>query len=88
MRFCANPSCRFHQYRVKSPGQPLVVNSPPTSSVEACALKEIIAHHPYCKVSEAEGVSAPPMYFCDVCHQAIKMVRQQELRAASRPGGG
>jgi len=86
MRFCANPRCRFHEYRVKSPGQPLVVNSPSTSSVEACALKEIIAHHPYCSVSE--GVSAPPVYFCDVCRQAIEMVRQQGLRAVSRPGGG
>lgn len=86
MRFCANPRCRFHEYRVKSPGRPLVVNSPPTSSVEACALKEIVSHHPYGNTSE--GASAPPLYFCDVCHRAITMVQQQGLRVVSRPGGG
>ncbi len=84
MRFCANPRCRFHEYRVKDARQPLVVNSVPTSSVEACACKQIVHRHPY--RDAAENPSAPTVYFCDVCHQAIEMVRRQGLRAASGTG--
>ena len=86
MRFCANPRCRFHAFRVKAPGQPLVVNTPPASSVEACALKEIVHHHPYRHVDQ--GVDDSPVYFCDVCRQAIEMARHQRLKAVSGTGSG
>ncbi|GEM_PF-5743871 len=78
MRFCANPRCRFHAFRVKSAGQPLVVNTTPASSVEACACKQILHHHPY--HDPAGNPADRPVYFCDVCHRAIEMALQQGLR--------
>ena len=87
MRFCANPRCRFHQYRIKSAGQPLVINTAPTSSVEACALKEIVYNHPYrndpAAPADSQKTAPQPVYFCDVCHRAIELVLQQGLKVAS-----
>ncbi len=80
MRFCANPRCRFHAFKVKSADQPLVVNTPPDSSVEACACRQILHHHPY--HDPAGGPGDGPVYFCDVCHQAIEMALRQGLRPA------
>lgn len=87
MRFCANPRCRFHQYKIKPAGQPLIINTAPTSSVEACALKEIVYNHPYSNEDavppDSQKLAAQPVYFCDVCHRAIEMVQQQGLRVTS-----
>ena len=84
MRFCANPKCRFHDVKQSRPGQPLVRNAPAASTVEVCATKEIVYNHAYHAASVRSAASgdseAETCYFCDTCHEAIRMAIENGLR--------